>query len=106
MAPFAATMLYHVPSGSKSPGQQSGLATGLAAWNALRSATSLVVLAAMFTRKRLLWVPASPCEQPAAASMPYSCPSRNFTSATPLVSAPLSGDVELEGKPPTSGCAG
>src|SRR5262245_49207563 len=94
-------MLYQVPSGSKSPGQQSGLATGFACWNALRFAISLVV-PSPFTRNRLLCVPSRPCEQPAAASSPYSCPSRNFTSATPLTSEPIRGFVALEGNPPTT----
>src|SRR5262245_41088686 len=97
-------MLYQVPSGSKSPGggqQMSGFSTGCATWKAVRSATSVVVEPS--TRKRLLCVRARPCEHPAPASIPYSCPPRNFTSATPLVRLPLATDVELDGNPTTTG---
>src|SRR5262249_1617795 len=85
------------PSGSKSPGQQSGFATGCATWNAVRLATSVVVPLPL-TRKRLLCVPSRPCEQPAPASIPYSCPCRNFTSANPRVRLPLAAEGERDGR--------
>jgi len=93
-------MLYQVPSGSKSSG--SGFATGCALMKALRFATCVVVPFA-FTRRIELSVPRSPCEQPAPDWSAYSVCPMNSTSATPLVKAPDSGDVELDGSPVATG---
>ena len=64
-APPIEIMLYHVPSGSKSSG--SGLATGFAGWNALRSAISY-----HDPLRSTLMTPfgtsGTPCEQPAPPS--------------------------------------
>src|SRR5262249_46480475 len=89
-------MLYQVPSGSKSSG--SGLATGLLFWKALRLAMVVVEPSAL-TRKMVLSVSASPCEQPAPASNPYSVSPTNFTSETPLTRLPSNGLVWLDGRP-------
>src|SRR6266853_5560663 len=94
-APRTATMLYQVPSGSKSSGL--GFLTGLAFWNADRSAI-IVVVPSGLTRSTALSVPASPCEQPAPARSAYSVLSIKATSATPLIRLPKAGEVALEGK--------
>jgi len=56
-----------------------------------------------FTRNTVLLVPASPCEHPAPASIPYSVSPMNATSATPLTSPPDKGLVWLDGKCSTTG---
>ena len=60
-----AIMLYHVPSGSKSSG--SGLATGCAAWKALRFAISFH-LPCWPTLMTPFGTVGTPCEQPAPDS--------------------------------------
>src|SRR5215472_3349845 len=98
-SPRAATMLYQVPSGSKSPG--FGCAAGWDFRNRLRSATGVVVPSGL-TRRIELSVPQRPCEQPAPASSAYSRPPANATSATPLTSEPSAGEVWLDGRPPAT----
>ena len=61
-------MLYQVPSGSKS--SSSGLATGFAWMNALRSAMSYH-LPSRWTLKTPLGTVGTPCEHPAPPSSPY-----------------------------------
>ena len=89
-----AIMLYHVPSGSKSPG--SGLATGCAAWKALRFGDQLP-LAVRPTLMTPLGTVGTPCEQPAPASRAYSWRPMKATLETPLTRPPLAGLVWLEG---------
>src|SRR5215469_517308 len=91
-------MLYHVPSGSKSPVIGSvGLATGCACWNALRFAI-IVQLRSGFTRMTPLGMLGTPCEQPAPAKIAYSVLPTNATSATPLAN----GSATLDGNPSTN----
>src|SRR5215471_7815123 len=98
-SPPTATMLYQVPSGSKSPG--FGCPTGWDFRNRLRSATGVVVPSGL-TRRIELSVPSRPCEQPAPASSAYNRPPTNATSATPLTSEPAVGEVWLDGRLPAT----
>src|SRR3981189_861965 len=79
--PRTATMLYHVPSGSKSPGL--GCATGCDFRKALRSATMLQVPFGNILRIALVVSP-SPGDHPAPAVNAYIVLPMNATSATPL----------------------
>src|SRR5258705_10642109 len=88
-------MLYHVPSGSKSPG--FGFATGCAFRKALRSATMLHVPSAA-TRRMAFVVRANLCEQPDPAVIAYIVLPINATSATPLTRLPSDGLVRLGGR--------
>src|SRR6267154_1691542 len=92
-------MLYQVPSGSKSSG--SALATGFAAWKALRFASSDHVPPAP------TWITpfgtvGTPCEQPAPASSAYRCSPTNATLETPLTRLPSAALVWLDGNAPTT----
>ncbi len=80
-SPLNGTMLYQVPSGSKS--SSSGFATGCVLRNALRFAIGVVV-PFEFTRRIALSASACPWEQPAPASSAYSVLPMKATSATPL----------------------
>ena len=97
---WAASMLYHVPSGSESSG--SGFATGCAFWKSLRFAIR-VQIPKESIRITPLFVPASPCEHPAPARIAYNLPSMNATSATPLTRLPNWALVWLDGRPSTRG---
>ncbi len=92
-------MLNHVPSGSKS--SASGLATGCAAWNALRFA---IILHVPFFRTRItpFGMFGTPCQQPAPARSAYSLWPRNPTLETPLTRLPVAAVVWLDGSPLTT----
>src|ERR1700757_1980447 len=91
-------MLYHVPSGSKSP--SSGFATGFAAWNALRSAIIVQLLPS--TRNTPFGTVGTPCEQPAPARSPYSWLPMKATLETPLTRFPRATLVSLDGSESTT----
>ena len=76
-------MLYHVPSGSKSPA--SGFLTGLARWYALRSAI-IVHVPSGLTRATPEGMDVTACEQPPLATSAYIAPSMKSMSATPSAS--------------------
>src|SRR3954454_24942955 len=92
-------MLYHVPSRSKS--STSGLATGFAARNALRSAISDHVPSEL-TRMTPFGTVGTPCEQPAPASRAYSLSPMKATLETPLTRLAIARLVWLEGRASTT----